>query len=84
MNKYVEAQNKWVAEVGLKVGDTVLIVCVTEGGEGATMTWVPSMDKFIGVEQPVTDIKSKNDFNGIQCGNRHERWWYPFCSLVKK
>lgn len=79
MNKYVKAQNKWVKEVGLKVGDTVLIVGVTEGGEGASMSWVASMDKFIGKKQTVTDIKSRDDYNGIRCAD----WWYPFCSLVK-
>lgn len=80
MNKYVKAQKKWCKEVGLKVGDTVLIVCVTEGGECASMSWVGSMDACIGTERTVTAIETRDDYNGIRCGE----WWYPFCSLVKK
>jgi len=79
MNKYVEAQNKWVAEVDLKVGDTVLVVAKTEGGEGASMNWISEMNEFIGTELTVDNIQCRDDYNGIRCGT----WWYPFCSLVK-
>ncbi len=80
MNKYVEAQNKWVAEVGLKVGDTVLIVANIECIDGCTSRPIREMDAYAGTEQIVKDIQTEDDYNGIRCG----QWWYPFYALIKK
>lgn len=80
MNKYVEAQNKWVAEVDLKIGDTVLIVGTPAAIDGCSCEPIPQMAEFIGTEQLVHAIQTQDSYNGIRCGG----WWYPFYALIKK
>ncbi len=86
---YVERQRKWIKEVGLEIGDKVLIVSTASDNlAGWNDDWVSDMDKTVGLVGTVGDAyeESGGDYKpdwGILVGTDRKYWYYPFFVLVK-
>lgn len=78
---YESDQDKWIKEVGLKAGDTVLVVASAESGHnGWGNVW--AMDRSVGEVRTVHTQMFQNDrpVHGIQLDDERG---YPFFVLVK-
>jgi hypothetical protein len=86
---YVERQRKWIKEVGLEIGDKVLIVArANSEANGWDDEWVDGMDETVGLVGTVGDAyeESGGDYKpdwGILVGTDGKYWYYPFFVLVK-
>lgn len=81
---YVTQQRKWIAEVGLEIGDKVLIVSSTGSWEsGWQDDWVEDMDDSVGLTGIVQESDGSEDA-GLSVRTEDGRLWnYPFFVLVK-
>lgn len=83
---YVERQRKWIKEVGLEIGDKVLIVAKASDEQGGwDDSWVEQMDGEIGLVGIVVadSPDSPDDADGIRVQTATGTWNYPFFVLVK-
>lgn len=86
---YVERQRKWIKEVGLEIGDKVLIVGKSVNGSGAWDgdDWVEQMDETVGLTGVVVLQDEPHgrytEEWGIRVETEKGRWNYPFFVLVK-
>jgi hypothetical protein len=86
---YVERQRKWIKEVGLEIGDKVLIVgTATDEQGGWDDSWVDGMNETVGLVGTVGDAfeESGGDYEpewGILVSTDGKYWYYPFFVLVK-
>ena len=86
---YVERQRKWIKEVGLEIGDKVLIASSASDEQGGwDDVWGgTSMDETIGlvgvVEESAVENRDENMSHGIRVRTRRGTWNYPFFVLVK-
>lgn len=82
---YVERQRKWIKEVGLEIGDKVLIVSsATDEQAGWGDVWATPMNRYIGqigvVEMPEAPDA---ELAGITVSVGGDTYNYPFFVLVK-
>jgi len=86
---YLEQQKKWVEEVGLKIGDKVLIVgTATDEQGGWDNSWANDMDEMVGLVGTVGDAEKESGGKykpewGILVNTDGTYWYYPFFVLVK-
>lgn len=86
---YVEQQRKWIKEVGLEIGDKVLIVGKSVNGSGAWDGdgWVEQMDDTVGLTGVVVNQDESYGRDTEEWGIRVQTdkgvWNYPFFVLVK-
>ncbi len=83
LEDYKPAQEAWVKDTGLKVGDTVLVERKPTEREldNWPLGWVDNVNKCVGEELEVINIFT----NGIQlkCVGGRRDWFFPFYCLSK-
>lgn len=86
---YVERQRKWIKEVGLEIGDKVLIASATDSEQsGWNDVWVEAMDAVVGQIGTVREAQwelAEGEYNeyGISVSTDMGMFNFPFFVLVK-